>query len=135
LSELARDLRVTFIVPKEPPSNTVKASSTEHSRKTLAANSLGAKKKTVTTPDLWLRMIQKKGGNRWVTPNSAEASHAEGCCIDKIFQSQGKAEAWLLDGRDKEDSSDEEIPDLISCHAGYESDDSSVPPQDCNEAG
>jgi hypothetical protein len=53
--------------------------------------------------------------------------------LNQIFQSQGKPEAWLLDGRGKEDSEDK-IPDLVSRH-GNESDDSSVPPQDCNQAG
>jgi hypothetical protein len=132
---------VTFIEPsKEPPRNT-KASphkdSTEKLRKALAADSLGTKKQKVTIPELWFGMIQTKRGDKWLTSNPAEANRAaakKGSRRDQVFHNQGEAEAWL-DSRDEDSEDETEIPNLIPPRRGYESDDSSVPPSDCNKSG
>jgi hypothetical protein len=77
MDELARDLRVKFVEPLKEQPNTKKASparnSTDDLRKTLAADSLGTKKKKVMPPELWFGVIHTKKGNRWATLNPAEA--------------------------------------------------------------
>jgi hypothetical protein len=139
MNELARDLRVTFIEPsKEPPRNTKAPhkDSTEKPRKALVADSLGTKKQKATIPELWFGMIQTKRGDKWLTSNPAEADRAaakKGSRIDQVFHNQGEAEAWL-DSREEDSEDETEIPNLIPCR-GYESDDSSVPPSDCNKSG
>jgi hypothetical protein len=111
MEELSRDVRVKIAAPtptqaKKKPSA---ASETYDLRKALAASSGGpSKKKSPPAPVLWFGMVGKQG-MRWVTSNPTEAHHTiskKHCRIEKVFQTQVEAEAWL-------DEEEPMMPDLV----------------------
>jgi hypothetical protein len=111
--------------------------SMEALRRTLAAGTLGAKKKLkATAPKPWFGMIQTKWGGKWVTPNPAEANLAaakKGCRITQVFQTQEEAEAWLENIEASDD--DEDLQDRSPRNQTlYDSDSLSSPGSHCNRA-
>jgi hypothetical protein len=112
MEELSRDVRVKFVSPTPAPvKNKPSASSTTYDlRKALAASSGGPskKKKSPPAPVLWFGMVGKQG-MRWITSNPMEAHNTiskKHCRIEKVFQTQAEAEAWL-------DEEEPMIPALI----------------------